>query len=153
MKEEEIIKKITVDLLKNLLVQGEVRVQKDSQTSVFMIQINSKDSGYLIGYHGETLRAFQLVLSLMVAKRLGAWKKIYVNVGDYLQKRKEELEKIALKVAQKVKFSGEAQIVPNLSASERRIIHLALANHPDVFTESEGEGDERKLVIRPKRNK
>lgn len=99
---------------------------------------------------GETLQAIQLILSFVVHKSSGEWVKTLVNVGDYRQKREEQLKKLALNLAMKVKFSGEAQAVPNLTPSERRAIHLILANHPDVYTESEGEGRERQLVIKPK---
>lgn len=151
MTVEQEIKKITEELLEKLLIKATVEVAEDSQNQAFKIQIESEDSGYLIGYHGETIEALQLILSLMVYQKLGSWQRLVVNVGDYRQQREEQLKKLALNVAQKVKFSSEQQIIPNLSASERRVIHLALASHPDVYTESEGEGDQRTLIVRPKR--
>lgn len=151
MTVEQEIKKIAEELLKKLLIKATVEVAEDSQNQAFKIQIESEDSGYLIGYHGETIEALQLILSLMVYQKLGSWQRLVVNVGDYRQQREEQLKKLALNVAQKVKFSSEQQIIPNLSASERRVIHLVLASHPDVYTESEGEGDQRTLIVRPKR--
>lgn len=151
MTVEQEIKKITEELLEKLLIKATVEVAEDSQNQAFKIQIESEDSGYLIGYHGETIEALQLILSLMVYQKLGSWQRLVVNVGDYRQQREEQLKKLALNVAQKVKFSSEQQIIPNLSASERRVIHLVLASHPDVYTESEGEGDQRTLIVRPKR--
>lgn len=145
------IKKLTEELLEQLLIKGTVEVAEDSQSQIFNIQIETEDSGYLIGFHGDTLAAFQLILSLMLFKKVGSWVKILVNVGDYRERRQEQLKRLALNLAQKVKFSGESQVVPDLSASERRMVHLALADHPDVFTESEGEGDERRLVIKLKK--
>jgi len=132
----EEIKKIAEEFLDKLGIKGSVAAAQDEENEVVNLQIETEDSGYLIGYHGETLEAFQLLLSLMVYKKLTTW---------------EQLKKLALNVAQKVKFSGEAQVIPNLSPSERRMIHLSLADHPDVFSESEGEGEERRLVVKPKK--
>jgi len=147
---EEQIKKLTEDLLKNLLVKGTVEVTQDSKNQVFNVQLESEDSGILIGYHGETLEAIQLILSLIVYRKVGSWLRLVVNVGNYREERYDQLKRLALNIAQKVKFSGESQILTNLSPSERRIIHLELADHPDVITESEGEGEERRLVVKPK---
>lgn len=147
----EKIKKIAEELLENLLIKGTVAVTEDKENGVVNLQIETEDSGYLIGYHGETLAAFQLVLSLMVYRRLEGWQRLVVNVGSYRQERDEQLNKLALNIAQKVKFSGEPQEIVRLSPAERRIVHLALANDADVETESEGEGEERKLIIRLRR--
>jgi len=96
------------------------------------------------------LAAFQLILSLVINKKLETWTRILVNVNDYRQKREESLKMVALNAAQKVKFSNEAAVLTNLSPSERRIIHLTLADHPDVESLSEGQGQERRLVIKPR---
>jgi len=104
----------------------------------------------LIGFHGETLSAVERILSFMIHRVLGRWHKVVVNVGDYRQKREEQIKRLALNLAMKAKFSKETQSIPNLSASERRIVHLVLADHPDVYTESEGEGKERYLTIKLK---
>jgi len=144
------IKKLTEELFEHLLLKGKVVVTEDKESAVFNIQIETEESGFLIGYHGETLEAFQMILSLIVYKKLDEWLRLVVNVGDYRQKREEQLRKLALNVAQKVKFSKQAQAITNLSAGERRIVHLALAGDEQVMTESEGEGRDRKLVIKLK---
>lgn len=143
-----LINDLASELLKHLLIKGEIKVEEDKESQVFNVQIETEDSGYLIGFHGETLTAFQLILSLMIYRKLGNWVKLVVNVGDYREKRHDQLNRLALNVAQKVKFSGQSQVIANLSSAERRIIHLSLADHPDVITESEGEGEERKLVVK-----
>lgn len=150
MEEKEVIKQIAESLLDQLLISGSVEVNFDSASDLFNVKIETEDSGFLIGYHGETLSAFQLVLSLIVYRKFNRWVRLSLNVGDYREKREEQLKRLALSIAQKVKFSKEAQVVPNLTSAERRIVHLALAEDIEVLTESEGEGDERKLVIRPK---
>jgi len=138
------------NLISELGVAAEVKVEWDKELNILSFQLESENAASLIGFHGETLQSIQLILSLVIHKVIGRWIRVLVNVGDYRQKREEQLKKLALNLAMKVKFSGEVQTVPNLSASERRIIHLALADHPDVVTQSEGEGRERELVIKPK---
>lgn len=146
----EEIKVETEKLLADLEIKGEASVEYDSDNQVVNLQVESPEAAFLIGFHGETLQALQLILSFLVHRLLGDWVKVSVNVGDYRQRREEQLKRLALSLAQKVKFSGEAQIIPNLSPSERRVVHLALADHPEVTSESEGEGRNRVLTIKPK---
>jgi spoIIIJ-associated protein len=137
-------------LLSDLGVEAKVTASVDEETGVVNLQIESPEAAFLIGFHGETLQALQLILSFAAHKVLGDWVKVSVNVGDYRQKREEQLRRLALNLAMKVKFSGEVQTIPNLSAAERRIVHLALADHPEVMSQSEGEGRQRVLTIRPR---
>jgi len=146
----EAIKKESTALLADLGAKAEVVADFDPATNVVGLQIESPEAAFLIGFHGETLQALQLILSFVSHKVLGEWVRVNVNVGDYRQKREEQLQRLAMSLAMKAKFSGEAQTIPNLTAAERRIIHLALANHPDVVSESEGEGRQRVLTIKPK---
>ena len=143
---EESIKK----LIDHLGVQAKAEVKEDKE-GVTHIQLETDDPGVLIGYHGETLASLQLLLALMNYRQTNEWKRILVNVGDYRERRQESLERIALSAAQKVKFSGEEQALPFMTAAERRLIHLALADDAEVVTESEGEGRNRRVVIKPKR--
>jgi spoIIIJ-associated protein len=147
-------KTIIEDLLKELLDHLEVQTKaavKEDKEGVVHIQLETDDPGVLIGYHGETLTSLQLLLALMNYRQTNEWKRILVDVGDYRERRKESLERMALSAAQKVKFSGEEQALPFMTAAERRLIHLALTEDEEVMTESEGEGRNRRVVIKPKR--
>jgi len=152
-KTEEMIKKTAGELLQ-LLETGKVKtsLEKD-EDGVFRLVIDAKDSGILIGYHGENIDALQLMLGLIVYKKLGSWQRVVVDIGDWRQKREEQLKRIALSAAQKVKFSKEQVIIPYLNAAERRVVHLALAEHPNIETRSDGEGRERKLIVELKKGK
>jgi len=151
-KTEEMIKKTAGELLQ-LLETGKVKtsLEKD-EDGVFRLVIDAKDSGILIGYHGENIYALQLILGLIVYKKLGSWQRVVVDVGDWRQKREEQLKRIALSAAQKVKFSKEPVVMPYLNAAERRVVHLALAEHPNVETRSDGKERERKLIVELKKN-
>lgn len=155
MKEEELTKitKAIESLISELDVGAGVKIlcEPEGETEAVVIQIESPNPALLIGYHGETLGALQTLSSFFVHQATGRWIKALVNVGDYRQKREEQLHHLALNLAMRAKFSKEPQTVTNLTAGERRIIHLFLADHPDVCTESEGEGKERQLLIKPRK--
>jgi len=151
-KAETEIKTIAQELLDLLDVkEAKVTIKKEENNS-FGLSIETPDSGILIGFHGENLYALQLILSLIAYKKTGVWQRIIVDVGGWRAKREEQLKRMALAAAQKAKFSQEALVMPYLNAAERRVIHLVLADHPDIVTRSEGKGNERRLVVEPKQD-
>lgn len=145
---EKIIQKITQELLEHLEIAAQFTMEE--KEDLVKINFQTDNPGILIGWHGETLNSLQLILQLMVYRRIGVWTRILVDTGDYRQRRTEALGRIASSVAQKVKFSGSEQELPPMNASERRIIHLALADETDLETESRGEGQDRRVVVKPK---
>lgn len=143
-----LIKEEALKLLKKLQIDGSVNVTP--QEGFYEIDITTEESGLLIGYHGNTLNSFQLILTTIVFKKLAKWEKVVVNVGDYRQKREETLKNLGLQYAQEAMDSQQEVILPYLTAQERRIIHLALQNHPQVISESRGIGRDRRLTIKLK---
>jgi len=111
------------------------------------VNIEGDDLGILIGRRGQTLASLEYIVRLMVAERLKAWLPLSVDVAGYKKRRRDSLQKLALRLAEQVKSKHRAITLEPMLASERRIIHLALANHPDVATHSTGEGEDRKVVI------
>jgi len=145
----EILKKFTQELLDQL---GQpVTFGVEEKKEVININLQTDNPGIFIGYHGQTLASIQLILSMMVYRKLGEWVKLVVDVGDYRLRRAEALGRIALSAAQKVKFSGQEYELPSMSSAERREIHLALAENPEVETESTGEGRDRRVVVKPRK--
>lgn len=144
------IKETTEELLEKLGVKTEVEVNEDKENDLALVQIESENPALLIGYHGETISALQLVLGLLVYKKTSDWQRVSVNVGDYRERRRESLEGLAKSALQRVKFAGEPYALPPLPPAERRIIHLILADNTEVTTESEGEGRERRVIVKPK---
>lgn len=136
------------ELLKKLELKASFSIEEKEGT--VYINLQTETPGILIGYHGQTLAALQRILSMAAYRKLGEWVKIIIDVGDYRARRQEILKRMALSVAQKVKFSHQEQELPPMSSAERRIIHLALSNDSEVKTESKGEGKERRVVIKPK---
>ena len=145
---KKLIQEAAEELLKQIKIDGKVKVSEKDEA--FTVKIETEDSGVLIGYHGETLSGFQLILSLILYKQTGGWLKILVDVGDYREKQEEILQQTALSAAEKVITTSQPVELYELSSFERRIVHLALVDHPQVVSESVGEGRERKLVVKLK---
>jgi spoIIIJ-associated protein len=139
---------IAQDFLGQLQVDGSVTVDVD-ETDAYRVHINTEETGILIGHHGKTLESFQMILSLIVTKAIGP-AKVYVNVNDYRERREESLMYLAQRAAERALETGRAVELTHLSPSERRVVHLTLSGDDRVDTESEGEGDKRILVVKPK---
>lgn len=105
--------------------------------------------GLLIGRRGETLRSLQFLLNLLVSRRVQKWPQIVVDVGNYRQRRQESLEGLARRMAERVRQTGRPIMLEPMAAYERRIVHLALREDKTIYTESSGEGENRKIVIYP----
>lgn len=149
MEHTETVKTITEDLLSRLDINGVVRIDVD-ETDAYRVHIETEETGLLIGFHGKTLESFQIILGIIVSKSLGTWARVYVNVGDYREKREEALMLMAQHAAERAIASGRAVELTHLSPAERRVIHLTLSGDDRVTTESTGEGEQRKLVVKPK---
>lgn len=114
------------------------------------VELTTEDTGMLIGYHGETLEALQLVLSLCVSKHLGDYQRISVEIGEYKKNRTDYLKQMVEQTKEQVLSEKRAITLPNLKAWERREVHMLLQDDADVVTESTGEGRDRALTIRPR---
>ena len=120
---------------------------------VITLNVKGDDLGILIGRRGQTLAALQHIVRLIVANRAKARVPIVIDVEGYKQRRYEALQALARRVAEQVKTRGRPFALEPMPAYERRIIHLTLADNPDVTTESTGEGEVRKVVIVPKKQR
>jgi spoIIIJ-associated protein len=112
--------------------------------------IKGEDLGILIGRRGQTLAALQYIVRIIVGRLTKTWAPIVIDVEGYKQRRYQALEAFAKQMAERVKAKGAPFTLEPMPAYERRIIHLTLANNPDVTTESVGQGETRKVVIKPK---
>ncbi|HRQ32629.1 MAG TPA: RNA-binding cell elongation regulator Jag/EloR [Anaerolineales bacterium] len=115
------------------------------------VDVRGDDLGALIGRHSETLNAFQHVASLIVGKETQGWAQLFVDVEGYRDRREKQLIQMAKRMAEQVAKNGKKQSLEPMPSAERRIIHIALRDHPDVTTESAGEEPRRKVTIVPKR--
>lgn len=119
------------------------------QEDILDVMMETKDTGIVIGYHGEVLESLQLILSLAIAKKLGRFVRVSIEVDGYKKNRTEYLHNLAMQVKEKALAENKEQVLSSLKSWERRIIHLYLQNDEQVTSESEGEGKDRVLVIKP----
>ncbi len=128
-----------------------VRTADDPEVGGPVIDISGDDSGLLIGRRGQSLQSLQFIVNLIVRKEFGESVRVVLDVERYRQRREESLRDMATKVAERVTQTGRGITLEPMSAADRRIVHLSLADREDVSTESVGFGEERKVSIFPKR--
>lgn len=121
----------------------------DEDRSVF-VDIDGDDLGILIGRRGQTLASLQYIIRLIIGHQTATWLPITVDVEGYKQRRNEGLQEFALQMAEQVVARNAPFSLEPMPAYERRLVHMCLADNPDVVTESMGVGDSRRVVILPK---
>lgn len=144
----EKIQQKTEELLNLLGVKATVSVAAEGETA--QINLETDETGMLIGYHGETLEALQLILSLMLARELGEFVRVSLEIGDYRRNREDYLKQVVEQTKERVLTENRPVSLPNLKSWERRIVHMMLQDDAEVTTESMGEGRDRVLTIKPK---
>jgi spoIIIJ-associated protein len=156
---DEEVETIAVDLLTQMVslmgftatVESAWRTGHDELSEhsdrYLLLDVQGGDLGALIGRRGETLENLQYLLRLMVNQRLHRWQNIVVDVEGYKERRIHQLQQLAQRTAAQVASTGRSVALEPMPPNERRIIHIALRDHPDVYTESTGEADRRKVHI------
>ncbi|HAC17994.1 MAG TPA: protein jag [Dehalococcoidia bacterium] len=141
---DKIISLLGVDVV-STLTQVE---REDLGGPVF--EIEGDDAGLLIGRRGDTLKALQFLVKYLVSQKLDANVNILVDVEGYQDRRYQSLMSMARRVAQRVADSGRPITLEPMPPNERRIVHIALADHHRVTTESTGSGSSRQVVVQLK---
>ncbi|KKU55393.1 hypothetical protein A3H89_03890 [Candidatus Amesbacteria bacterium RIFCSPLOWO2_02_FULL_48_11] len=118
--------------------------------NIYNVLLKTDNPGLIIGYHGENLSALQLLLAQHLHNQVGEWLNLSLNVNDYRQRREASLHALADSAVARVIASGQPHSLPPMPAAERRLVHLYLADHPDVTTASEGVGRSRSVIISPR---
>lgn len=147
-KEEKTANAAVDEILKLLEVDGTFALEP-SQEGV-EITLETNDTGIVIGYHGEVLEALQLVLSLVISKRINRFVRVSVDVGEYKKNRTDFLRTLAFQTKDRVLQEKKELPLPSLKSWERRIVHVLLQEDKEVLSESVGEGRDRTLVIKPR---
>jgi spoIIIJ-associated protein len=144
----DVARSLVEGLLKHMGIRAQVTVRPG--TEPITLDITGRDLGGLIGWRGETLRALQSVTNVMVGRHLAEGERVIVDVERYRQRREHTVREIALRAARQVKMTGDAITLDAMQAFERRAIHLALQDDPDVGSSSIGEEPDRRVVVGPR---
>ena len=161
MAEDASVEDVAVAALYTILahmgVQAGIEVHPAEGEEPLVLNIRGADErsasalSVLIGRRGETLAALQLLLHLVISRQADTRDRVIVDVEGYRQRREENLRSMAQRIAEQVRSSGRAVMLEAMPPNERRIVHMALADYEDISTESEGEGDQRRVVVSLKR--
>lgn len=135
--------------LSDLFLSMGIRVQIDADFDGDTLNINlsGNDMGIIIGKRGDTLDSIQYLTSLVVNSGKGSYIKVTIDTENYREKRKEALEALAVRIANKVERTGRRHTFEPMNPYERRIIHSKLQAYENVTTYSIGEDPNRKLVV------
>lgn len=137
------------EILDRMGIEAEVSAFDDGERVI--LDAHGPESGLVIGKKGATLDALQYVVNRMVYKKPGEGPSIVVDAEGYRGRREDSLAELAQRMAERVRKTGHPVPAEPMSAADRRIIHVTLAEDPDVRTESEGEGQFRRVVVLPKK--
>lgn len=143
---------VVSELLDKMKVHADVQAQivppaDENDEKLVMVEVRGEDLSILIGRRSETLNALQYIASLIVAKELGRWVPMSIDVQGYRARRERQLRTLARRMAEQAVHTGRRQTLEPMPANERRLIHLELRDHPEVYTESVGEEPNRKVTI------
>jgi spoIIIJ-associated protein len=154
----DIIKDTLENILEKMGIDASVVYQEggsfsdeNGEPAPSVYNIEGDELGILIGRRGQTLACLQYIVKIIAANRIqDALPSIIIDVNGYKQKRQQVLVELAERVAEQVENSGKSFTLEPMPAYERRIIHMALAEHHGIRTESVGFGEDRKVSIIPK---
>ena len=137
--------------LKDFLAQAslDLEFRCEAEEEGLMVRLYGHDVGIVLSNGARLLYAINHILNRVFYERSPEAFNLIVDCNDYRSTRAEELESLARKAAESVKESGDFYLFDPMPASERRVVHLALAEEPGVMTESEGGGLQRRVVILP----
>lgn len=133
------------------LITEDAHVEAIAEDNTLTLQINGGNTGILIGRKGQTLDAMQFLTDKIINRQSEARVRVKVDIEGYMETRKANLKHLALKMAEKAKKTGRPATINQMSAQDRRIVHLALKEDAQVRTQSMGDGYYRRLVIFPKK--
>lgn len=137
-----------VNLLLNIDPSYAVEVEPEDDGEI-RVEVYGGDPGKIIGRAGRTLAALEFITNAVINRDEEEHLRVSIDVGGYKRRRDERLRGEALKAAARVRKTGRAVELDAMSAAERRVVHMALADEPDVLSESSGEGKGRRVVVKP----
>lgn len=149
----EKIKQTIKELFKRIGINDiKIDIKKDNSTKdreLLMINILTEQADFLLKDEALELNALQHILRLLVLRTVPDHNFIILDINNYKEKRQKLLEKLAEKIIKDIRKTKKSIVLDPMPAYERRIIHLKLAEQPDIVSESTGQEPERKIVVRP----
>ena len=144
---------VVANILRALQVEAQPTIRSSGNVDEpAVIDIQGEDAGLIIGHRGETLRALQFITNLILTREQAGPSHVVVDVEQYRERRVRQLQTLANRMAERALSSGRPAVLEPMTPADRRIVHITLAEHKGVTTESSGEGSQRHVTIRPTGN-
>lgn len=143
------VKGVVEELFNKMNIDCGISDIHESENKVY-IELESQNSGLVIGKKGKTLESLQFLINLMINKRIESDKKIILDIEAYRAKRERSLRKLSKDIAKQVARTGKPWTLDPMNPFERRLVHLTLQNDNRVTTKSEGQGIYRQVRVFPK---
>ncbi|MEZ6255421.1 MAG: R3H domain-containing nucleic acid-binding protein [Patescibacteria group bacterium] len=135
-------------LFSHLQIDPNVEIEEKNES--IAISVEGRNLNYLIGTHGETLASLEHLLKQILFNRLDSWYYIELDINGYRQKKVERIEDTVKRAIDKIRFFQDDVALPPMNASDRRLVHMYVAEYDDIETESLGAGRERHVVLKKK---
>ncbi len=156
-EKKKLIEETTRELLEKMGFQATIHIATNASTSEdefseenpISVELQLTDSKYLIGKYGINLSALQHVLRVLIRKKTSERINFNVDVNNYREEQKQALITLAAEMGEKVRKEKKSAMLRPMNAYERRIVHVELSKMEGILTESIGEGEDRKIIIKP----
>ncbi len=145
---ETVVEHFLVGLL--LYLDPAYTIEVKTEGNRIYVEVLGGDLGRLIGRDGRTLKALEQLVNAVLSKHFGREYRASIDAAGYRKRREDRAVRLAMESLELVLAEGKPVALPPMSPAERRAVHIALKDHPQVYTESQGEGDARHVVIFPK---
>lgn len=128
-----------------------IEVKASADEDVIELKVPSTHlNGFLIGHNGDTLRSLQFLVSTTLRNHDALLSRINIDIADYKAQRADRLVSKIKETLEAIQKSGESHSLEPMNAADRRVVHQAVSEYPDLQTHSEGEGRDRHIVISKK---
>lgn len=153
MKPKEIIETSLNKIFEYIGIKPEVLIREDKgeEGIVYSVTISGDNLNYLIGFRGQSLEALQILVKQILFRKTGEHTILTIDINEYKDKKTEKLQDLARSFIDKVRFFEKEIELPRMNPWERRQIHIFVTEYDDVESESIGEGEDRRIVLKPKK--
>lgn len=145
-----VVREVVQSVLTPIIGPTELEVSAEPGRVKVLIH-DEENSGLIIGREGQTIAALQYIVNRIVARRLPTSARVHLDAGDYRQRQDDNLQRMALYLADKAKNQNRTQSTKPLSSYHRRLVHLALQNDEGIVTSSKGDGPLKRVLIHPRK--